>query len=793
MMIIRKLEMKNFRGFKDKIFEFDDKAVVLVSAANGVGKTTLVDAIEWCLTGSIGRLKNAFDSRSTNDTERKKNTDGILKNRNAGKRDKVIVVLSLFDGEKEIVLQREQIKDELDEEASKVTIDKSEEKAEKFCKKFVNESFYNYHFCDVQKSFNIQSKKRKDMNELFREFITNYDDQINIANSLEVFAEDVKRYITDKINQKTQQEQIDSLEEQVIKERENIKHIPYPNVAIYLDENINISSLSFNELVAQKQCLNNCGYKVVEEILSKLVTNYNLIQKESVIRKIDSYWNNMGDSIRQALDAGLDKDTVTFTELEGKVKMLKKLSLSKDTIFIDCESLFSMGNLDFSRNDFEQDKKLVKDKENKVKEIENDIELLSNNNKILKVLSAISASKQEMIDYRNDEVERHGIAKCPICGSESFSTLDDSLILKEADKYITKNGDAVKLKEKEKKLLQEEITELYKKIIIRIESIVKKEEERLESRITFLESLNEKVKPYFEAVKILQTFEDTINIVELNKEKINTLLKNVVSEKLSASEEKALKDEYQNVLSVLGYEFEKESLKQTYEKVKYLAQNSYEVSNFSYEVFVSKINAINSILSNHKILDLNKRLEEYKNKNIRLDEEIKKLNILHETASNRAKDIKNIIIELSKDEYKKVGPAIGSFFNKLSRFNYCDGIHIVQEKDGLSIVDDKNKNIVNVLSNGQISVFMLAYFFAGINARNDREKMKVYFIDDLTACMDDVNMLAFMDLLKYQMSSKATMEQLFFVTCDERISSLFKYKMNGHEIEVCELREADFM
>ena len=50
---------------------------------------------------------------------------------------------------------------------------------------------------------------------------------------------------------------------------------------------------------------------------------------------------------------------------------------------------------------------------------------------------------------------------------------------------------------------------------------------------------------------------------------------------------------------------------------------------------------------------------------------------------------------------------------------------------------------MNVLSNGQISVFMLAHFFAGINARNEREKMKVYFIDDLTACMDDVNMLAF--------------------------------------------------
>lgn len=89
--------------------------------------------------------------------------------------------------------------------------------------------------------------------------------------------------------------------------------------------------------------------------------------------------------------------------------------------------------------------------------------------------------------------------------------------------------------------------------------------------------------------------------------------------------------------------------------------------------------------------------------------------------------------KLSRDEYERVGPALAKFYNKLPRFNSSDGINIVQEKDGISLVDDKGKNIVNVLSNGQISVFMLAHFFAGINARNNREKMKVYFIDDLTA------------------------------------------------------------
>jgi exonuclease SbcC len=50
-----------------------------------------------------------------------------------------------------------------------------------------------------------------------------------------------------------------------------------------------------------------------------------------------------------------------------------------------------------------------------------------------------------------------------------------------------------------------------------------------------------------------------------------------------------------------------------------------------------------------------------------------------------------------------------------------------------------------------------------------------------------------MDLLKYQVSLKASMEQLFFITCDDRISKLLKYKLSGRGIELRELLEADFV
>lgn len=120
--------------------------MVLLAAANGVGKTTTVDAIEWCLTGNIGRLRASFDIRSTNNDERNMNKDGILKYSAADSNKKVKVTICLYNGIREMILCREQKNDYLDPEMSMVTLDGDEDAAATFIKEYVGESFYNYHF-----------------------------------------------------------------------------------------------------------------------------------------------------------------------------------------------------------------------------------------------------------------------------------------------------------------------------------------------------------------------------------------------------------------------------------------------------------------------------------------------------------------------------------------------------------------------------------------------------------------------------------------------------------------------
>lgn len=791
-MIIRKLRMVNFRGFCDKIIDFDVKPVVLISAANGIGKTTTIDAIEWCLTGEIGRLKTAFDTRSTNDTDRKKNTNGILKNRNSGNTSKVQVFLWIVDGENEIILCREQKKDELNPDASKVTIDGSEEEAKAFINQYVGNSFYNFHFCDVQKSFSVQSKKRGDLESLFSEFITNYDEQKQVAASIDLFADDVDRYIEDKEKQKVSQELIDSQEAQLISAHKEANHIPYPSRIFYSGENAEIVSLSRDELIRQKTEIQNCGYIIARNEIRRLIDNDSLKSQIKLIKTIRTFLADKEGDIRQAMVTGLFSNTDTISSLALSIEKLEKLTLTKDTILKDVEVVITYDRERSFQKCFETIKNEIQEKEKRVMNLSSEIELLTNNNKILMLLSTLSVNRKVIVEHRNNILAEHGSARCPVCGSDLFATMDEKLILKEADDYIQQNGKLVKIKESEKTNLLNEIESLYEKVITQAKSIIEKEIGAFEVKISALRKLNDELKPYVDAVKKLQITRTEIDIEDIDNESMENLQKCIESQILPESAEKEMIELYQKILTVLGYVFANETLQQTYEKVKNLITESNNITDFSYEQFVSKINAIDSILANRSQETLRMKLKEEKKKNETLDTEISKLRILKNDAIQKAKSIRDIVESLSRDEYQKIGPTLSKFYNKLIRVGDNDGINIIHESDGISLIDDNGKNIVNILSNGQISVFLLAYFFAGINVRNEREKMKIFFIDDLTACMDDVNMLAFMDLLKYQISSKETINQLFFVTCDNRISRLLKYKMNGHGIELKELLENDF-
>ena len=64
-MKLKKITIENFRGFSGRHeFDFEEKALIMLTAPNGNGKTSLLDAIEWCLTGNIKRIQSILDRKS---------------------------------------------------------------------------------------------------------------------------------------------------------------------------------------------------------------------------------------------------------------------------------------------------------------------------------------------------------------------------------------------------------------------------------------------------------------------------------------------------------------------------------------------------------------------------------------------------------------------------------------------------------------------------------------------------------------------------------------------------------
>lgn len=79
MTKIRKIEINDFRGFDGlQTFEFDDAELIVFLGMNGFGKTSIFDAVEWCLTGHLGRYERYLEAGRKQDFTKEKE---ILRNK----------------------------------------------------------------------------------------------------------------------------------------------------------------------------------------------------------------------------------------------------------------------------------------------------------------------------------------------------------------------------------------------------------------------------------------------------------------------------------------------------------------------------------------------------------------------------------------------------------------------------------------------------------------------------------------------------------------------------------------
>lgn len=797
-MIIQTIKITNFRGIREtKEFVFDRKSFILLSAPNGLGKTTLIDAIEWCFTGNIGRLKTAYDSRSTNNDERKKNIKGILKNKNAKSSDEICVIVQIADEDKIREIKRIQVKDELNEESSTLFVDGQKDTTRNLIKKFVGSNFYNYHFCDVQKSIGMQSRKRNELPELFSDFISDYTKELIVAGNLELFVDDAKRYIEDLNKETISENEIDMMREQLERHASESVIIEYPNIQLYETENLEVDSLDEKGLKQQLQKIYECGYRQAEIILKELGCDTDVRETISILGKIDNILVEKGTQIEDAVKEDLHIGNQKILDCEQNIRKISEIKLTDKNIWDYSTKLLELNHIDFTKESYSVAKKEIEDIEEKVHNLESEINILSKGNKILDLFSDMIVKRNGLEEYREETLSNTGQARCPVCGSVQFGQIETEEILYEASEYVNQHSALLKQKKIEQNQLKGQLSLLYEKLLNTCNQVLIDNARQYEAAKEQLILLQNNTKEFFELEKKLETIDSEKFTIEklLSVGYVSNVLKDLQKGLLSGEIIMQKQTEYKKILELLEYKIqENETEKSTIQRIGELAKNAPKVLKFDHSLLVQKINSINSLIGNQEYLAIQNKLDTAIKKNENIVQQQNELRTLKEKASKQAKNIRSLVNQLREEEYNSVGPGLYKFYKKLSRINTIENIQIRPDNKNLSLEDESGNSVVNILSNGQLSVFMLAYFFAGIVSRSKNESCKIYFIDDLTACMDDVNMLAFLDLMKYQLLAKnGTIEQLFFASCDERICKLLRYKLDGCGISYCELQEKDFV
>jgi len=257
-----------------------------------------------------------------------------------------------------------------------------------------------------------------------------------------------------------------------------------------------------------------------------------------------------------------------------------------------------------------------------------------------------------------------------------------------------------------------------------------------------------------------------------------------------------LNNEIKHVLAIVQYLNNNNLTERSLlEDIRANAVGAPENSVYNENLLSNKISSLRSRIQRLEYLDATKQVKKAEEKNNNLNQTIEELKSLYEKAKKRSNEIRKFLKELNDNEYNNVGPYLYKIYCKLSRDVNISGFDLNGGRgNGVRMLQDCESNpIQNMLSDGQLSVLMLSYFFGNVFRLKDSDPFKVHFLDDVTGTMDDINMLAFLDLIKYQLSSQdSAIDQLFFTTCDSRIQDIFRYKMSQCGIDYKEIGIKEF-
>lgn len=822
-LYISKVYIKNFRGYKGKKeFDFttngEPNNLILLSGANGYGKTSLLDAIEWCLTGTVQRVYDEYINRCSTATERQiQDSDkGLIKNTSSVDNE-IYVILNIVYKEKKVNLERKfHVVDSEIEGLKLNSIPNVESDYENIKEELITflmniaESFNDNFICSYDKNIGLYSKGRKEIYEIFSCLYTEFKEANIIKNKLATIKGNLleeKENLGKEINKIfTEKDKYEKLSNEMEGINSNLRE-EYPTNKIFNEEVITPYEFISNTNVDSQRNLNNqiailqsIYYLKIkdntENLNSKLKYEYKLLSLE----QLRNEYNLKRDIIDKLKDVNIEEIKSEKDKTEKLYDKIRK-SLSIDNIELFLNEIIQEDKINeyINKNNIDillEYKKNIKSNLEK-KSLYNDKKsLYDTNSSVMLVMRYIVDNVETLKEYRKES------NKCPICGNEEFKNSEIGAIAK------TFLG--------EKDIERQEISKQIKAIEIENDNTFKKISELLTLKF------QELLKYYEDTLKLNKELDNIYSICKLLNISMNDINDKIPTQKMQCELEiEALKiDSYYEeqtinsleMLDLPSIEKFKENLKiyDTFnvgERIKLLNQlikefenqnikleNTLEINieaenlkNIEAKLIICKF--INALINKNKIyqqiLEFQKSEKKKQEEIETIEKQITKLNAI-------IRKINKTIKDNEKKEIERIAEPLDKIYRKITRNTNIKEIRLNrgngQKLSELQIIDSNDKAVPfgNILSAGQLSTLSLSIFLS--KALLNHSNLRCYLMDEPIQTMDDLNIISFIDLIRFELGNNEEerfIDQLIISTCDNDLEKLISHKIKSFNIPIC--------
>jgi DNA repair protein SbcC/Rad50 len=850
-MRIREINIKNFRGYgentedRDGFFKFDhldEPDIILITGHNGYGKTSLYEAVEWCLTDDIKALRKFTEDVNQKTTLKKSN---YLKFQSLyDKREREVEVRIVFDNGHSLI--RKTIYASLhDDNYRSFTSDETgnllkEDEIREFVKCNTGqplEKFFRLSFCgqafsedlirdtsakgrgeillsylgmDVMNDLLVSSdaKKNPSLNAKLRAINIDINDKYEAKEKLDKLfkindwgnIESYKKLVSNRIQIATNfhaELQESNITSDFQFQKESITEIVDTfDKAKILKERL----VQFYE--ADKQERNCCikdrlisEYKKNQIFLqsSDIVVRLNIVNLQEELTKVstskEAYEKTISvlEEERRAINSRciqLQDDSEVFFLTEEIIRMYNSEMEMYQKLYSDCLNY----GLNLEKGKFLNNlNRLLRHSETYRSYIIKGDTILEEKRQALKTIEGICDSQKEML-LKVQTFVNHSemIDKCPVCGGTDFIVEGESA----KDRLLTIIGNEISKGDVQIKTYNDDVLALE----IWIERVKKSYKDNIWNKYTsnllILESeINECINMISEYIQ---------GMILCNNKMMNN-----VNLKLVDLQNKVKKiDEF-----LEKYCIEKSSFEEKIEKVKKrnrwiedIMINKFQIrvdTDLLDEVIQKKfrpiIRKINLEQKSIKILDdiiqydigvENFDLLQKCGGICKSEEKLVNLKDLYQAAVEFRSNVNGVSKNIQTDlihKYIENNELINIIYKFVNPHPFLREIRIDKSGAETNIMSMEKGDIYldHVFSEAQMRVLSLSIFL-GLNLSVKSNNFNQIYIDDPVQSMDDINMVSFIDLLRALKASNSINKNFIIGTHDDNFSKLLKIKFRHH-------------